>query len=325
MKYTLENLNTIREHYLEKNQRKRDESMIRTNELHERFPEIREIDLALSQFGISLLDLSRKYKGDELKSKLDELKARNDGLKRKRNNILLSNGYHADYDKVKYDCEICSDTGYDGINMCGCMKKMLTEVNIKSSGIGSFADEKSFGSYALALYEDKDTVFNNKLVLDNLKAYAETFSSNSKNILLIGGTGIGKTHLSVSVGRLLIEKGFSVIFESAENIISDFEYEKYHRGFYSQSESKTDKYFECDLLIIDDLGAETVNQFSKACIYNLLNTRINRAMPMFITTNLNPQKLNDVYEDRITSRLFGDFSPLMLKGKDLRNKVRGKR
>ena len=78
------------------------------------------------------------------------------------------------------------------------------------------------------------------------------------------------------------------------------------------------KYYDCDLLIVDDLGAEMATQFTVSCIYNLINTRMNKKKPTIFSTNLSAAELRERYADRITSRLFGEYIPLVFQGTDIR-------
>ncbi|MBQ2766264.1 MAG: ATP-binding protein, partial [Clostridia bacterium] len=141
---------------------------------------------------------------------------------------------------------------------------------------------------------------------------------NGENVFFCGTTGLGKTHLSTAIAKTLIERGFDVVYDTAQNILSDFEYERFGRSYGDDSESRTDKYFDCDLLIIDDLGTEMTNQFTVSCLYNIINTRINHSKSMLISTNLTQNEIRERYSDRITSRLFGDFMVMRFVGKDIR-------
>jgi DNA replication protein DnaC len=86
-------------------------------------------------------------------------------------------------------------------------------------------------------------------------------------------------------------------------------------GFGAES---TARYFDCDLLIIDDLGTEVSNQFTTSCLYNVINTRLNLRRPTIISTNLMQDELRRRYWDRITSRLFGEYKVLLFLGTDVR-------
>jgi DNA replication protein DnaC len=136
--------------------------------------------------------------------------------------------------------------------------------------------------------------------------------------LLLGGTGLGKTHLSTSLARALVDRGFDVVYTGAIGMLADFEKTRFGNSAGNESGYDLDRYYICDLLIIDDLGAEVSNQFTVSTIYNVLNSRISSGLPTVISTNLNQNELNSRYWDRITSRILGEFRPLLFSGSDVR-------
>jgi DNA replication protein DnaC len=69
---------------------------------------------------------------------------------------------------------------------------------------------------------------------------------------------------------------------------------------------------------MDDLGAELTNQFTVSALYNVINTRINLGKSTIINTNLGQNGLLERYDERITSRLFGEFNPYLFRGADIR-------
>ena len=154
--------------------------------------------------------------------------------------------------------------------------------------------------------------------LDHCRQYAQGFSASTKeNLLFCGGTGLGKTHLSTSIAGVVVENGFDVLYESAPNLFSVFEAERFGRSNTS-TVVNTARYFQCDLLIIDDLGAEMSNNFTVGVLYNLLNTRIVTGLPTIISTNLTPDEIRTRYTDRVASRLFGEFHLMWFEGRDIR-------
>ncbi|MBQ3639918.1 MAG: ATP-binding protein, partial [Clostridia bacterium] len=159
-------------------------------------------------------------------------------------------------------------------------------------------------------------------VLRQARAYAEHFgeedSENPKNLLLVGGSGIGKTHLSTAIARVVIERGYDVFYNSAVGMLSDFEALRFGTGMVQGDGANVARYTECDLLILDDLGTEVVNQFSLSCLYHVVNTRLNLGLATVISSNLPPMEISKTYSDRIASRLFGEYSVLMFRGKDIR-------
>ena len=64
---------------------------------------------------------------------------------------------------------------------------------------------------------------------------------------------------------------------------------------------------QCDLLIIDDLGTETPNNFYYSYFFNFLNKKIILNKKLLISTNFTLKSLQQNYSDRISSRIFGDF------------------
>ena len=288
------------------------EAEARDAELRLESREIREIDAELT--GTGLLLFKTACAGGDLAA----IRERNLALVKKRGEVLVSLGYPADYSEIKYTCPICCDTGYEGSKLCSCFREELIKENIRSSGIGNLIEKQSFDNFRLDIYKDEAIKKEMTHNLNEAKRYADEFSRDSKNLLLIGTTGTGKTHLTTAIARTVIEKGFEVIYDSAQNVVAAFEYDRFKSG-YGQCEARGDKYLECELLILDDLGTEFSNQFTVSCIYNLLNTRINKGLPTVISTNLGAGELLSRYEDRIYSRIIGqDTVILRFLGKDNR-------
>ena len=245
------------------------------------------------------------------------IRERNLELNAKRRSVLKALGYPEDYTEPQYTCKKCSDSGFVGTAMCSCFREMVIKENIKSSGIGRLIERQSFENFSLAGYENEARALMEKN-LEAAKSFAENFGGAEKNLLLIGPTGTGKTHISTSIAKVLIEKGVEVLYDSAQNIVSAFEKDKFRSG-YGAYEPEGNKYLECELLILDDLGTEFITQFTVSCLYNLLNTRMNKGLSTVISTNLSPAELSEKYEDRIYSRIVGQESRILLfKGKDKR-------
>lgn len=283
----------------------------RNAELQRTSPEIREIDEQLRRTGLELFRVACSGQG------LEELQAKNMALMKHRREILLSMGLPEDYTEVHYTCKKCSDTGFVGTKMCSCLKELLITKNIKSSGMGKLIEKQSFDNFRLDLYEGDDIKLMEKNV-ETAKSYAKNFAKRRGNLLLIGGTGTGKTHISTAIAAEIIHQGFDVIYDSTQNVIADFESDRFKSG-YGQHESVSDKYLECDLLILDDLGTEFMNQFTVSCLYNLINTRQNKGLATIISTNLSAKELAGKYEGRIYSRIVGcDYTVLFFSGKDRR-------
>jgi DNA replication protein DnaC len=179
---------------------------------------------------------------------------------------------------------------------------------------------QSFDNFSLDYYkQNADNYKRMSMIFNVLKKYAQEFSpEKSGNIAMFGGTGLGKTHLSSAVAGTVIENGHDVYYASASNMFADFEEKRFGSSASYEATGDVSQYFSCDLLIIDDLGAEIANQFTVSCLYNVLNTRLNRKKATIISTNLAQDEFRKKYWDRIASRVFGEYLILPFCGEDIR-------
>jgi DNA replication protein DnaC len=194
------------------------------------------------------------------------------------------------------------------------MREELVLAGYESSGIGRLMQTQSFESFSLDYYPAADRT-GMEANLRTLREFAHRFDTHrGENYLLIGGTGLGKTHLSTAVARGVIDSGFDVVYDTAQGVFSAFEAAQFGRD----QDAGEEKYLRCELLIMDDLGTELTNNFTVSCLYNIINTRLNNRLSTIINTNLTHSELRTRYADRITSRLFGEFRPLLFSGSDIR-------
>lgn len=279
---------------------------------------LKELDSTLASIGPKFMFAAMGNK-DGFEKIEREFRERQTSLMKEREELLLSHGFESDYDSPKFECEKCCDTGYVEFAPCSCLRSAIVKKNYLNSGLGKASYHQSFDNFSLDYYSGtmKNGTTNKEFMGDILtycKGYAENFGADSESLFLCGGTGLGKTHLSSAIAKKVIEKGYSVIYDSAQNIFDTFENERFGRLEMGASE----KYKNCSLLIIDDLGAEFVTNFSVAVLYNLLNHRLLNGKPMIISSNLTPKEIEKAYKERIYSRLGGDFTVLRFVGSDIR-------
>ena len=306
--------NRVRELIEERRRKAINEANERNEQVRDESDEIAAIDEELTGTGLRLFKAA--CSGEDIAP----IRKRNQELTKKRREALVKLGYPEDYTSPHYTCPDCSDSGFiNGEKMCHCFRELLAKERIAASAMGNLIDRQSFESFDLEVYSyDREVYEKMKANLATAKNYAKNFGKNAENLLLIGKTGTGKTHISTAIARELIHKGYDVIYDSAQNIISDFEDDRF-RSSYGNNEMKSEKYLDCSLLIIDDLGTEFINQFTVSTLYNLLNTRQNKGLPTVISTNLSPDELAAKYEDRIYSRIIGrGCRVLVFNGKDRR-------
>ncbi len=322
MGYNQENFKRIRAEYATKAFLAQEEAERRREELYAAIPAVRELDRRLSGFGLRIME-SALHSGDT-EAAIASLREENQRIAAERGALLEKNGYPRDYTEPRYECSACRDTGYVGIKMCTCMRKKLVVAGMVSSGLSGLMQKQSFENFSLDYYKASPKEY--AVMRENyerVKQYAGGFVIESdrlspESLLFLGGTGLGKTHLSTAVARTVIERGYDVYYNSAVGMISDFEFKRFGNGVAQSEVDNTARYTECDLLIIDDLGTEVVNQFTLSCLYHVLNTRLNLGKPTLISTNLSSAELRKTYNDRITSRLLGEYRVIPFVGVDVR-------
>lgn len=321
MGYNRDNYRRIRREYDGKNLRAKEEAESRAAALREKIPALAEIDRALSGTGMKILAAAQAFRGEDLEREIARLREENRVLQAERAAILTANGYPADYTAPRYECELCEDLGTYRMKICRCMRKKLILAGYETSGIGSLIRTQSFETFRPEVQGEH--VEHYRSLLEKCRRYAAEFDGKqARNLLFMGGTGLGKTHLSTAIAKAVIEGGCDVAYVTAVDLFGDYETERFGTRIPRAEDEPppTNRYIECDLLIIDDLGTELTNQFTQSVLYNLLDSRLNRGRSTLISTNLTGEELRRRYTDRIASRLFGNYLAFVFRGEDVRMK-----
>jgi DNA replication protein DnaC len=319
--FNRENYRRIKQEFTAKHLAAGENQRARMREVEAGHPEFAEINSALSQTGLRIFSAAMEGR-QGLDARIEALRRENETLLAQRAELLAMIGYPKDYLDLKYECGTCLDTGFteNGTRLCSCMRRALVMAGYETSGIGHLMDRQTFENFSLQYYTDPADRKNMEHNFGTVKRYVELFSDEkSQNMLFFGQTGLGKTHLSSAIAKSLIDRGFDVLYETAQNLFGDFEDERFNRAYNTgMEERKTDRYFSCDLLIIDDLGAELSNQFTASCLYNIINTRYNTGKSCIISTNLSHNEIEKRYSPRVLSRLLGQYQNLQFTGRDVR-------
>ena len=147
--------------------------------------------------------------------------------------------------------------------------------------------------------------------------FVDTFSAEFRNILLYGDTGVGKTFLSHCIAKELIDTSFSVVYFTAASLFDLFAQNTFG-SWDSHDMDAQEHIYDCDLLIIDDLGTELPNSFTVSQLFICLNERILRRKPTIISTNLALDDIQSIYSERTFSRISSNYTILRLTGDDIR-------
>lgn len=297
------------------------EADIRSAQIREEIPEINKIQAGLQQVGLEISKLFfYKQNTDE---KVAELRARSEALVEERSRLLKANGYRENAMKPQFVCEMCEDKGFINGRMCTCHKQLLKDLMRKEVSRFAPLDKCTFDNFVLDYYSEQP--MENAIIprqraekiFDTCRKYAQNFSLNSKNLIFFGGAGLGKTHLSLAIANVVINKGFNVCYGTSQNICDDLQSEQFGRT--DNINYTKNQVLGCDLLVLDDLGTEIDNQYSIATVYNIVNSRLLAGRPTIISTNYTFSKLEEKYDKRITSRLTGEYVPFYFIGNDIRN------
>lgn len=286
----------------------------RIREVNDKIPQIREINEVLFNTGKELISIISNGRGSNITDKIEQLKQYNLGAQAMCRKMLAEHGYPEDYLDIHYNCSKCNDTGYNGSKFCGCFNALCGKLAADQLNKRSQLKPSSFESFSLSYYSGENyTAMKN--ILEYAKQYAATFTLNSKSILMFGQTGLGKTHLSLAIANAVLQKGYSVIYDSAVNILRNIEKEHFS---YEHSSEMIDLVMNTDLLILDDIGTEYESSFYNATVYNIINTRLNCGKPSIISTNLDFDGIARRYDKRVMSRIVSMYSCLEFKGEDVR-------
>lgn len=248
---------------------------------------------------------------------LSELRQQLEALSAEKKRLLAQNGV----EEPVVSCELCNDTGYRDGKICDCVHALATKIATEQMNELMPLAASRFEDFDLEYYPDKTLPggANPKrrmtAIFHALKEYADGFDPNtSPNLLLLGQAGLGKTHLTMSVISVLLEKGFLPVYASSQNLFDHLEKEKFSR----ENIGLLDKVLQSDLLVIDDLGAEMNTVFTRSALYNLVNSRLLTRKPVIINTNLSMREIEERYSARVSSRLIGSFEAYKFLGDDIR-------
>lgn len=319
MAYSEAVLHRARERLLQEKNLYEAETAARRAQVLQAYPRLREIDQALRQSVAGAVAAAFR-KGEDTTAAIAALKEKNLALQREREWILAS----AELDESVLDpppfCPHCGGSGYVGSSMCECLRELCRQEQKKelSSLLGG---KESFDGFRLDLYPtelDPNLGVSPRQLMERTfrrcRRYAREFGAGAPSLLFTGGPGLGKTFLSACIARAVADNGFSVVYDTAGKLFSDFEAVK----FGGNQQDLTRKYLQCDLLIIDDLGTEMTTQFTQSVLYRVLNDRLLENRPVIVSTNLSDQALRQRYSAPIASRLLGAFEVCLFLGQDIR-------
>lgn len=288
--------------------------------LYQAYPRLKELEELTASASIrhaqELLD------GNE--SALTQLKQELAYYRSERKAVLALANVDETYFEPPYTCPDCKDTGYIGHKRCHCFEQAAIDLVYTQSNIRQILEAENFSNFNFAYFSEKninpETGLNSRQTAHNavrdVLYFIQEFDSEFENLLLLGETGTGKTFLSNCIAKELLDSRHSVIYFTAFQLFDILEKYKFKKD--TDAAASIQNIFNCDLLIIDDLGAEMSNTFTISQLFLCLNERLLRSKSTVISTNLGIDALSAVYTERIFSRVISNYTMIKLFGDDIR-------
>lgn len=243
---------------------------------------------------IAELDLARK-------------KAFNQDTKDEESALANLNKNIAEYIKTNnlnfspnYACPICKDSGYANLQPCKCL---LKEYNTLLCDYKSVSPMPKF-TFEDNTYSNSDNpqkVGINKLYKKMQEVCDNFYNGKKLNFIFSGASGIGKTSLAVAVADDLLKRNVSVFYVTSFELINIFLDKHTHK------QTALSKFFdyvsECEMLIIDNLGAEPIyKNVTLEYLFSTLEKRLANKKKTIICTQLGGQALINRYGETFISK-----------------------
>ena len=323
MTYDVKNLRRAMRRYEEQIAAHESELNKRRQRIRQTIPRLGEIDRQLKSSVIGAIHTAL-LRGEDAEAHIMELKDENLELQREQAEILTMNGYPFNYLADMPMCDLCEDTGFIGNKMCQCLAKLYLEEQKRELMQHVDAEQMTFDHFSFAYYDDhmdagigaspKD---NMGYIFDTCVDFAGSFGRHQDHLLLQGASGLGKTFLAASIANAVMEKGYSVLYVSASSLFPRIDAERFRND---EENSEMERYQNCDLFILDDLGTEALTNYGLMMLYQLLNTRKANKKQCIVVTSLTFEELRKRYGAQIASRLEGEYTLLFFFGADVRKK-----
>ena len=329
--------NKIKNEYDKKRALKIKEANKLEEEIFNKYPKIKQIK---DEINITAIKSARLLLGEDEVSKeieKENLSIKLQKLEQSLESELKKVGINKEDLEPKFDCKICLDTGFvknvdNTRTICKCFEQKLINDTYNEANILKL-NEENFNTFDTGYYSkniDKEKYGIEKSPLDNImsileesKKFCLNINNNmQKNLLFTGNTGLGKTFIANAIAYDVINSGKSVIYQTAPILMDKIIEYKFNYDKNSNSKAEYLKILESDLLIIDDLGTETMSNVKFTELFNIINTRLLNNKKIVISTNLTLNELYNLYDERVMSRIIGNFNIYKFVGEDIRLKKR---
>jgi len=290
----------------------------RRSRIYSLLPKYRELDESVATVSVSLAKLVIDGNEEALQNSRSALQ----DISFQKRELLLQAGYPLDYLDPVYTCSDCCDTGFiteeNGLKQkCHCFRNREISLLYDQSNIQQILSAENFSTLSYSYYQGEDLERFQKAT-NICKHFVQNFEQDYHNLFFYGTVGTGKSFLSGCIANELLQKGYSVIYFSASGLFDTLARYTFDNGLKESLYDFYDDLYNCDLVIIDDLGTEMTNSFVSSQFFACLNERQLRRNATIISTNLSLEELRNRYSDRVFSRITSNYELCKLTGPDIR-------
>lgn len=296
--------------------------------VYRQWPEVEELDRAIAAAGADLLleaiDPSRPHQAASRKAELTA-----------KRQALLDRAGLAGFDRIRYACPACLDTGQVRNQRCACYQTVLIPLLSANANLRAL-ESFNFSQFDESLFSDQpdqdryQSELSPRQQMLGLRQACLRFVQDfdrpeTRSLLFVGKPGTGKTFLMACVARALLDQGRSVLYLSAPQLFESLQEYRTLLASFNPDDIRLEKaaalhesLMTCDLLLIDDLGTEAGAASRYADLLTVIDSRSLPTLKTIISSNSDPATLRDTYDERLLSRLVGGFAVYRFFGEDVR-------
>lgn len=136
---------------------------------------------------------------------------------------------------------------------------------------------------------------------DILELSTLRFMENAENIVFLGSSGVGKTHLATSIGIVAASKRYSTYFIKCHDLLQQLKRAKLE----NRLESKLKYINRYKLLVIDELGYLPIDKEDSNLFFQLIDMRYEKKSTI-LTTNINFNDWDSIFNDAVVANAILD-------------------
>lgn len=283
----------------EKRRQKEHERDERIAALYEAYPDLKAIDQAQRDQALQLMRMAATQASAE---EVDAIRREAEALTQTRQAFLATIGLDDSVYEPAWDCPYCQDRGHIQGRTCSCQKAAQDQARRHASGLPKKLQAMTFANFDPSYYQKPEDMIQK---IDRLQAFCQDLAAGKPmgNLILTGEVGRGKTHLAAAVANCLLRQGGQVRYHRVDDFL-----DLVRRVKFDESPQAIDAFFtklrQVDLLILDDLGAESISEFSLNQLQRVIEDRNLANKSWIVCTNLPTNAIEESYDARLADRLF---------------------